>query len=112
MEGRAIAEVDALDQIELDHGAEVLGMFFHAFDQLGSAQAIGEARVIFDFVGDGDLPAQAELPSDDDGRQLGAGGIERRGQTGGTGTYDDNAFLFHTYFLVKLAVRRIRRGNI
>ena len=59
VEGRAIAEVDALDQVEFDFRAKVLGMFFHALDQFGSAQAIGEAGVIFNLMRDGDPARQA-----------------------------------------------------
>ena len=102
IERRSPAEVHALHQVKLDFCAEIFGMFFHAFNQLRSTQAIRETGIILDLVGDGHLPAQLTA-GDDHRRQLRAGGIERRGQTCGTGTNDNDTFLLHLLILMVLA---------
>ena len=99
MEGRAAAEVDAFHQVEFHLSAEVFGMFFHALDQLGTAQAIGKAGIILDFVSDGHLATQLS-PGDDDRRQLRAGGIEGGGQAGRPRSDNDDTFLLHLLCLI------------
>ena len=103
MKGRAIAEVDAFHQVELDLGAEILGMLFHAFNQFRTAQAIGKSGIILDLVGDGDLPAKLTA-GDNQRRQLSPGGVKRGGQASWSRADDDNTFLLHSSYLISNCV--------
>ena len=94
-----MTEINAFDQIKLDLGAKVFGMFFHPLDQFGPAQTIGEARIILDFVRDGNLPAQLTA-GDDDRRQLRAGGVQSGGQAGRAGANNHDSFFFHLSCLI------------
>ncbi len=77
-------EVDRVDGLEPDLGAEAPGLLAHLFDQLGPEDAVREAGVVLDLGGDGELAAGLRA-FEHDRRQVGAGGVERGGQPGRAG---------------------------
>jgi len=74
---RPAAEVDLDDGVEEQFGADMLGLLLHLLHQPGTLDDVGEARIVLDIRGDGELAAR--LDSLHEHRlQAGAGGINCR----------------------------------
>jgi hypothetical protein len=70
-------------------GADMLGLGLHLLHQPGSLDDLGEAGIILDLGGDGELATR--LQSGDQGRlQHGARRIDGGGAAGGTAAEDDD----------------------
>ena len=72
-----------------DLGADVLGLLLHLLHQPRALDDLGEARVVLDVGGDGELAAGLDA-LDQDRIQHGAGGIDRGRVAGGSGADDDD----------------------
>ena len=72
-----------------DFGADMLRLLLHLLHQPGALDDVGEARVILDIGGDGELAAGLDA-LDQHRLQHGARGIDRGGVTGGAGADDDD----------------------
>ncbi len=67
----------------------MLGLLLHLVHQPGPLDGVGEARIIFHFGGDGQLPARLDA-GDQGGLQHGAGGIDGGGAAGRTAAQDNH----------------------
>ena len=76
--------------LELDLRAEAPRLLAHLVDQLGALDAVREAGVVLDLGGDGQLAAGLAA-LEDERREAGAGGVERRGEPGRAGTENGDA---------------------
>ena len=85
---RARGEVDAIDVDVDEAGTEPLGLGAHRGHQVGALDALGKARIVLDVAGQHQL-ATGRRTGKDDGLEVGAGGIDRRGEPGRPGTDDD-----------------------
>src|SRR5258706_469518 len=81
------AQVHAFDLLHPERRGEALGLLAHQVHQLRSQDALGEAGIVFDVGGDGELPAGLQSFQDQRG-EIGAGEIDRRGAAGGAGADD------------------------
>ena len=91
-EGPAV-EVDLDDLLPLRQRPEAARLVAHLLHQLGAHDPLGEAGVVLDVGGDGELPARL-VAFEHQGRQVGAGRVERGGQPGGAGAEDDDAVIW------------------
>ena len=82
-------QVDAGDEVEQQLGAAVRRLLRHLLHQPGALDDLGEARIVLDVGGDRHLAARLQA-LDDDRRQIGAGGVDRRRQAGGAGADDQH----------------------
>ena len=69
-------------------GAEAGGLLLHVLDQLGALDALGPAGKVLDQRGDGELAAGL-VAFEDEGLEVGAGGVDGGGESGAAGTEDD-----------------------
>ncbi len=81
-------EVDAVEVGHAQLGAEAGGLLLHVLDELGALDALGPAGEVFDQRGDGELAAGL-VALEDEGLEVGAGGVDGGGESGATGTEDD-----------------------
>ena len=79
----------ALDLLHLEDGAEALGLLPHQVHQLRPEDPVGEAGIVFDVGGDGELPARLHA-FEDERSEIGAGEIDRRRASGRAGSDDDH----------------------
>ena len=95
----AVAEVDALDvALELephdvvvdDLGAEPLGLLLHPHHQVRPHDPLGETGEVLDLGRLHELAAELDGARDQQGREVGAGGVDRRRVPGRTRTDDDD----------------------
>ncbi len=95
---RFFAEADGerpLAQISADHVTQLIlrakaaGLLAHVFDQLRALNAVRKSGKIFDQRGQRKLAA-GFVAFDDQRLKVGAGGVERRGVSGATGSDDDD----------------------
>src|ERR1043165_7940114 len=86
------AEVDALDLLHLEDGAEALGLLAHEVHELRPEDSFGEAGVVFNVRGDGELPARLQS-FEDERSEVGAGEVDRGGASGRAGADDDHAVI-------------------
>ena len=77
------------DEVEQQLGAAMRRLLRHLLHQPGALDDLGEARIVLDVGGDRQLAAGLQA-LDDDRRQIGAGGIDRCRQAGGTGADDQH----------------------
>ena len=70
-------------------GAEMLGLLLDVLDQDGAVDAFGKSREIFDQRGERELAAGL-VSGDDEGLQIGAGGVDGGGVAGAAGADDDH----------------------
>ena len=70
-------------------GAQMLGLCLHLVHQPGALDGVGEARIILDFGGDGELAARLDA-GDQRRLQHGARGIDGGGAAGGAAAQDDD----------------------
>src|SRR5690606_12986065 len=104
----------ALGQVGLDHdvvddlGPDMLGLGLHLLHQPGALNGFGEAGIVLDVRGDGQLAAGLK-PGDDHRVQRGAGGVDGGGPAGGAGTDDgdtDGTSLGHGAYLGADSLKR------
>ena len=84
----ASREVDAVGVGGDELGTEALRLLAELHHQLGPEDAVGEAGEVLDVGGEHELPARADA-LDHDRVEVGAAGVDRGGQPGGTGADDD-----------------------
>jgi hypothetical protein len=78
---RPNVEIDGGDDVVDDLRTHMFGLLEHLLHQPGSLDGIGEAGIVFDVGGDGQLAALLQ-PGDEDRVEHGARGIDRRRITG------------------------------
>lgn len=83
-----LAEVHASNMSGEKLGTETRGLLTHVLDQLRPLDAFRKSREVFHQRGDGELAAGL-MSVDHEGAEIGAGSIDRRGQSRTSGT-DDN----------------------
>ena len=84
---RTAGQFDAVDVVGDDVGADMRGLLLHLLHQPGTLDDVGEAWVVFDIRGDGELAAGLDA-LDQDGLEHRARRIDRRRVAGGTGAND------------------------
>ena len=77
-----------MDVVEDDLCAEAFGVGEEARHQLGALHALGVGRPVVHFGGGHELAALFDA-GDDDGVEVGAGGVNGGGVAGGAGAEDD-----------------------
>ncbi len=77
------------DHVEQQLRAAMDRLLGHLLHEPGPLDDVGEARIVLDVGGDGELTARLQ-PLDHHRRQVRARGIDRGGQPGGTGTDDQD----------------------
>ena len=82
-------KIELGDEIDDDLGADMVGLLLHLLHQPGALDDVGEAGIVLDLGGDGELAAGLDA-RDQHRLQHGAGGIDRGGVTGRPGTDDDD----------------------
>ena len=94
-------------------GAEADGLLLHVLDELGTLDALGPAGKVFDQGGDGELAAGL-MALEDEGLEIGAGGVDGGGESGAAGAEDDGVADFvrcrHTNLIVP-GERRVQGGG-
>ncbi len=85
------AEVNGIDGGEPDLSAEFLGLFLHAGHQFVAIDALWETGEVFDDAGGGQQ-APGHGAGEDEGGEIGSGGVDGGGQAGTSRTNDDNFF--------------------
>ncbi len=83
------AQVDGGDGLGLDHRAETLGLGLELLHQLGPLDPVGEAGVVLDLGGDGQLAARL-LALEQEVGDVGAAEVQAGGVAGGAGADDDD----------------------
>ena len=91
-----VAEIHALDLLHREDGAEALRLLAHQVHQLRPEDALGEAGIVLDVGGDGELPAGLHA-LEDERREVGAGEIERGRAAGRAGADDDDFVISDTF---------------
>ncbi len=86
---RPMRQIHLAHVIGDDPGPHVLGLLLHLLHQPWALDDLGEARVVLDVGGDGELPAGLDA-LDQHRFQHGAGGIDRGGVAGRPGADDDD----------------------
>ncbi|MGY3586152.1 hypothetical protein ACVIF9_004829 [Bradyrhizobium sp. USDA 4350] len=84
-----MAELQLVDEIGDDLGADMGRLLLHLLHQPGALDHIGEARIVLDVGGDGELPARLNA-LDQDRFEHRARRVDRCGVTGGAGPDDDD----------------------
>ena len=86
---RPARQVDLDDGVEEQLRADMLGLLLHLLHQPGALDDVGEARIVLDIGGDGELAARLDALHQH-GLQAGAGGIDRRRVAGRARAQDQN----------------------
>ena len=86
---RFLGEVDAGHVVAEELGAEARGLLAHLFHEFGTHDPVDEAGIVLDLGRQHQLAAGRDA-LDHQGLQIGAGRVHRGGQTGGTGSDDDD----------------------
>ncbi|CDN42677.1 hypothetical protein BN871_BS_00340 [Paenibacillus sp. P22] len=94
---RTLRQVDAVDPARTEFSAETLGLLAHVGHELRTHDAIRESGEVLDFRRRRQLAARLRS-FDDERAEVGAGQIDRSGQTGRAGT-DDNGLVHGCYLL-------------
>jgi hypothetical protein len=81
------------DDAVVDFGAELLGLLFHVVDEVRSADAVGEARVVCHVGRQGELTAGFR-PFQHEWVVVRAGGIDGRREPCDTGASDNESTVF------------------
>ena len=84
-----LREVDLDDVVVLDARLEAFGLFLQAGHQVGPLNAFVGGGPVIDFGRGHELSARFHA-GDDERAQIGAGGVNGRGPTGGTGAENDD----------------------
>lgn len=69
-------------------GTEAGGLLLHVLDEFGALDSFGPAGEVFDQGGDGELTTWL-VAFEDEGFEIGAGGVDGGGESGAAGTEDD-----------------------
>src|SRR5690606_37461020 len=100
--GRVGEELDVAGQVDgddvvVDHlGAELLGLDPHVLHEDRSVDAVGEAGEVLDLGSGGEGSADEDAAAEEQGIELGSGGVEGGGVSGRAGADDDDvAYLAH-----------------
>ena len=101
---RALLQLRGVNVVENDFRAEAFGVGEEARHQFGALHAVGIGRPVVHFRGSHELAALLQT-GDDDGIEVGAGGINGGGVTCGAGTEDDEFVVLAAHGLF-LAVSR------
>lgn len=92
---RPLREIHALDGFADDGGAEALALSPRTLHQLRPGDARGEAQVVLDVRGGGELPAGGDAVGEEafvhEGGEVGAGGVDGGAVGGGAGADDEEA---------------------
>jgi hypothetical protein len=103
-EGRG-GEVDGGEVGHAELGSEADGLLLHVLDELGTLDAIGPAGEVFDQGGDGELAAGL-VALEDEGLEVGAGGVDGGGEASAAGAENDRVADFvrsrHRDLIVKV----------
>jgi hypothetical protein len=86
---RVSALISCPSSVQSLKGAEASGLLLELLHQLRALYAFGEARIVLDLGGDGELAAGLRAV-DDEGLQVRAGGIDGGGQARRAGADDDH----------------------
>ena len=90
VEGEGVlGEIDGGEVGHAELGAEAGGLLLHVLDELGALDALGPAGEVFDERGDGELAAGL-VAFEDEGLEVGAGGVDGGGKAGASGAEDDS----------------------
>ena len=81
------AQIDLVDVVGDELGADMGGLLLHLLHEPGALDHVGKARIVLDVGGDGELAAGRDA-LDQDRIEHGAGGIDRRGIAGRAGADD------------------------
>ena len=84
-------EIDRVDAVPGELGAEALGLALHVRDEFVAVDAVDEAREVLDLRGRGQLAAGLAA-FEDEGSEARAGGVDRGGEAGATGAEDKDVF--------------------
>ncbi len=84
------AEVDRFHVDVVDYRAEALGLGAHVGHQRRAVDTLGEAGEVLDLAGDHQLAAGHEA-GDDERLEVGASGVDGRGQAGRPAADDEHA---------------------
>jgi hypothetical protein len=91
---RTLRQIDPGDGLGVDHGAEARRLGAEPVGQLGATDALGEAGEVLDVGGGGELTAGGDAPGhpalEQDRLEVGAGGVDRGGVSGGAAADDDD----------------------
>ena len=79
-----------MDVVEHDVGLEALGVGLEALHQVRTLDAVGIGGPVVDVGGGHELAALGEA-GDEDGLEVGPGGVDGRGVAGGAGSEDEEA---------------------
>ncbi len=83
----ALGQVGLSHDVMQDFGADMFSLGLHLLHQPGALNGLGEAGIVLDVCGDGQLAARLK-PGDHHRVQRGAGGVDGGGPAGGAGTDD------------------------
>jgi hypothetical protein len=112
-EGRG-AEVDGGEVGHAELGTEAGGLLLHVLDELGTLDAVGPAGKVFDEGGDGELAAGL-VAFEDEGLEVGAGGVDGGSEACAAGAENDGVADFvrsrHTNLIVP-GQRRVQGSGI
>jgi hypothetical protein len=107
---RARAQVHLVDEGDEELRAEALGLLLELLHQLRPLDAFGEAGVVFDIGGDGELAAGLRAV-DDEGLEVGAGGVDGGGQSRRPRA-DDDDFAVQGLFRHVVSLRLLRAPGL
>jgi hypothetical protein len=93
-------EIDRLDAVPSETGAEALGLALHVHDQLIAIHAMDETREVFDLGGRGQLAARLAA-FEHQGAQASTGGVDGGSEAGAAGTEDNNVFSHGDGFILR-----------
>ena len=82
-------EIGFMHRAVHEFGAELLGLLFHVFDQIGTVDAARKSGEILDFCREGEL-ASGLMPDDDERLQVGSGSVDGGGVSGAPGAQNDD----------------------
>jgi hypothetical protein len=88
---RALVQVRLVDMVENNFGIKPLGVLLHLDHQVGTLEIVGATRPVFHFGGGGQLAALLHA-GDNDGFEVGAGGIDGSRVACGAGA-ENNQFV-------------------
>src|SRR5690606_32465678 len=91
----AVAKIDFYDFVIYVSRDKFLCLFLHELYELRPGRSIRKTRVVFNFASDGDLSANL-VTGDYERLQLGAPGIEGRGEAGRSGADNNQVLMLHT----------------
>lgn len=104
-------EIDRREMGHTEFGTEAGGLLLHVFDEFWSLDAFGPAGEVLDEGGDGELAAGL-VAFEDEGFEIGAGGVDGGGESGAAGTEDDSVASYDFGHIGFTSVNAWRRKRI